>query len=278
VTSIQVLETLTLVAPLGVRFWDAVDNAPVSEGLSVAIWPKSLPELRIPAILNRSDVFAFPHLPGLRGVENGAGDADYWAATPPQFDFVLRVDDSYNRFLSFQLPVRLPIRGILDNVPLFSSPARTLAGPMGIIRAQLLDPIAAAPAAWTLVEARAGGVVARGMADAEGGLVLPLPYPEAQGGGGFGSPPGGASLRSQTWPVSLAFFYTPQHPAPVVPSLDQVLGQRPAFAWDDETLSTPLAGATLRFGQELVLRSRAALASPPAMLSTLLITAALSPP
>jgi len=280
VTSIQVLETLTLVAPLGLRFWDPVDQAAVSEGLSVVIWPKACPEMRIPAVLNRTDVFTFPDLPGMREIENGAGDDAYWAANPPRVDFVVRVSDSANRFLPLQISVRLPIRGVYDRIPLFSSAARILAGPVGVIRAQLFDAIANAPAAWALVEARAGAVVARGMADRQGRLVLPLPYPEAQNSGGFGSPlgAGGVSLRSQTWQTGLAFFYTPQRPAPDAPDLDFVQRQIPAFAWDDQTLSTPLTGAKLRFGQDLILRSRAPLASPPALLSTLLITAAVSPP
>jgi len=63
-----------------------------------------------------------------------------------------------------------------------------------------------------------------------------------------------------------------------VPDLDFVQRQSPAFAWEDQSFSTPLTAATLRFGQELILRTRALLASPPASLSTLLITAAVSPP
>jgi hypothetical protein len=281
--TIQVLETLTLVSPAGVRFWDAVDRAPVSEGLSVVIWPASRPELQIPSVLNRSDVFTFHDLPGMRDVENGAGDADFWATNPPRFDFVLQVGDTLNRFLPFQLPLRLPIRGIADGTQLFSSPARTLVSPIGVIRAQLFDPINGVPAAWAVVEAVVnGGAVSRGLADDKGNLLLPLPYPEAQNTGlGFGSPGlPGVKLTAQTWQVSLGFFYSPQVPVPTIPDLSQVLAQPPATAWDDETLSTPVTAATLRFGQELVLRSRAVLASPPASpwLSTLLITPAGSPP
>ncbi len=284
VTTVQVMETLTLVCPLGLRFWDEVDRAPVSDGLSIVIWPTSQPDLRIPAVLNRTDVFTFHDLPGMRGIENGAGDDAFWAANPPRFDFVVQVQDAANRFLPFQLQVRLPVRGLSDGLPLFSSPARVLASPMGVIRAQLFDPIHRLPAAWALVEARVDGiVVGRGLADAHGGLLLPLPYPEARNSGpAFGSPlgPGGVKLTDQAWLVHLAFFYAPQQPPPAVPDLNQVLNQPPATAWVDEMLSAPLTTATLRFGQELVLRSRALLASPPASpwLSTLLITPAGSPP
>jgi hypothetical protein len=283
-TSVEVLETLTLTCPLGLRFWDPVDRAPVSEGLSVAIWPTAFPDLVIPAIPNRTDVFTFHDLPGMRAIENGAGDDAFWAANPPRFDFVVQVQDTLNRFLSFQLALRLPMRGLSDLHPLFSSPGRTLVSPMGIIRAQFLDAVHHAPAAWALVEARVGGaLVGRGVADAQGNLLLPLPYPEALNAGpAFGSPLGasGVKLADQTWPVALSFYYGPQHPQPAIPDLDQVFNQPPATAWVDEMLSAPLTAATLRFGQDLVLRSRAVLASPPASrwLSTLLITAAGSPP
>lgn len=282
--TIQVLESLSLVAPAGLRFWDAVDRSAVSEGLSVVIWPKSRPELQIPAVLNRSDVFAFHDLPGMREIENGAGDADFWTANPPRFDFVVRVSDTANRFLPFQLPLRLPVRGLSDRLPLFSSPARILASPMGVIRARLFDAIHRVPAAWTLVDASIDAAgVSRGLADDQGNLLLPLPYPEVHHSGlGLGSPlpPGGVKLTDQTWQVRLAFYYSPQQPPPSIPDLNQVLTQPRASAWEDELLSAPLTAATLRFGQELVLRSRAVLASPPASpwLSTLLITPAGSPP
>jgi hypothetical protein len=264
-TGIQVMETLGLVSPLGLRFWDAVDEAPVSAGLSVTIWPAAQPELRTAAVVNRSGIFSFCNLPGLRAVESGSGDDAFWAAQTPRFDFVVEVTDGSNRFLPFRLPVKLPVCGLGDFIPLFSSPARTMSAPMGLIRAQLFDPIRNGPAAWVLVEARVDGVPAgRGLSDAQGGLLVPLPYPEAHPGGPvFGSPPspGGLKLTDQTWTVDLSFFYSPQEPAAKIPDLNEVLGQGP---------TTPLTTATLRFGQELVLRSRG--------LSTLLITPAGSPP
>jgi hypothetical protein len=264
-SDIQILETLSLVAPLGVRFWDAVDGAPVSAGLAVTAWPAMQPERRIPATVSRSGVFSFRNLPGMRAVENGLGDDAFWAAQTPRFDFVVEVVDGSNRFLPFRFAVKLPVRGLSDFLPLFSSPARILVSPMGIIRAQLVDAVHGGPAAWTLVEARVDGVLAaRGMADSQGALLLPMPYPEAHSAGpAFGSPlsPVGQKLADQTWPVELSFFYSPQQSPAEIPDFDQVLRQGPA-----EALTT----ATLRFGQDLVLRSGA--------LSTLLITPAGSPP
>jgi hypothetical protein len=284
--SIQVLEEITLVQPFGLRFWDQVTQSAVSDGLVVTAWRSVQPQVITPASLNRSGVFSFRNLPGLREMENGAGDADFWWQHPPQIDFVVEVLDSENRFLPFRLPVRLPVRGIYQFggqpfVPLYSTAARTVATPMAMIRAQLYDALHGVPAAWAVVDAHVdGGATVRGIADSRGQVLVPFPFPEPQGFG-LGSPlrPGGIPLAGQSWQLHLAFAYTPGS-TDGIPDLTQVLRQAPATAWDDELLSAPLTSATLSFGGELVLRTRAAAASPPASpwLSTLLITPAGSPP
>lgn len=292
---VQVLEQVTLVQPLGLRFWDHVTEAVISDGLLVTAYPVADPGLRTAAYANRSGVYSVRNLPGLREIESGAGDAAFWAAHPPQFDFVVEVVDTEGRFLPFRLPVKLPVRGIyafqdfelaspLDArqlVPLYSAPARMLAAPMAIVRAELYDPIRRTPAAWAVVEAEAGGAPpVRGIADDQGRVLLPFPFPEPQSFG-LGSPlrPGGTRLADQMWPVDLKFAYTPQMPPPAIPDLTEVLKQLPARAWEDSLLTTPLTGTTLRYGQPVVLRSRSA-ASPPGstQMSVLLITPAGSPP
>jgi hypothetical protein len=63
-----------------------------------------------------------------------------------------------------------------------------------------------------------------------------------------------------------------------LPDLRAVLGQQQAKLWDDLAMTTPFAEATLRYGRELILRSRegalASPASPPTLPSTLFITPA----
>ena len=91
--------------------------------------------MKIAAVENRSGVFVFRRLPGMREVENGAGDDTFWAAHPPTFDFVLEVSDRAGRFLPYALPLQLPVRRLLtlpaasplassDSMPLFSAPWR----------------------------------------------------------------------------------------------------------------------------------------------------------
>jgi hypothetical protein len=139
-----------------------------------------------------------------------------------------------------------------------------------------------APAAWAVVEARGPGQPwSRGVADAAGRLALIFPYPEPVPGpplSPIGSPLAGTggALWEQEWEVEVQAFYTPQAPVPPVPDLCTVLSQAPASLWADEDQGTPLTGAILRYGQDLILRSEGG--SPRAPLSILFITSAGSPP
>ncbi|HEY6391854.1 MAG TPA: hypothetical protein VIX89_11285 [Bryobacteraceae bacterium] len=286
---VQVLEQVARVQPLGLRFWDRVTESIVGDGLLVTAYPAAYPARRTEAFTNRSGVYSFRDLPGLREIESGAGDAAFWAAHPPQFDFVVEVIDAAGRYLPFQLPVKLPVRdvyafpdfaasppaGLQSFIPLYSAPARPIASPMAILRAELYDPIRKTPAAWAVVEAQTGDAEpVRGIADNRGRVLLPFPFPEPQSFG-LGSPlrPGGIKLAEQEWPVQLKFAYTQRTPAPAIPDLAEILNQLPAPAWEDSSLSTPLTGTTLHFGQDVVLRSRGA-APVSTVMSVLLITAA----
>ena len=77
---VQVLEELTWVAPFGVRFWDVTAMAPAGAGLTVVAYPNAFPALRSTADVNRTGVYFFHGLPGMRRFENGDGDEDFWAA------------------------------------------------------------------------------------------------------------------------------------------------------------------------------------------------------
>jgi hypothetical protein len=168
-------------------------------------------------------------------------------------------------------------------VPLFSAPERVPPGGMAVLRAELWNPLArggkGAPASYALVEARvAGAPTLRGLADASGrvALVFPTPAPtgEPDGQGGTQPPP---AFTSQKWDVGLRAFYAPVGEAPPLPDLRAVFRQPLANLWSDEARSVPLTRATLRFGQELVVRSsrpRAGTPLEPTPLPVLLITPA----
>lgn len=293
-TSVVVLERLSMVCPLGVRFRDEATGTYVADWISAAVYPASQPELRTSGIVNPSNIFVFHNLPGMREVEHGNGDADYWAAQTPRYDFVLEVQDRAGRFLPFRLPIQLPQRRVLGielsspiasplafqigaeegSLPLFSSPARSALDGMAVLRAELVDSGTGLPAAWALVEAKAGEQrLVTGMADAQGRVMLPLHYPKpviTLGSPGSSNVP----LTQQTWAVDFTVRYRRREPVPEIPDLVDVLTQPAATAWEQTSPLTEWTQATLQFGREL----RLATESGGAGTAALLITPAGSPP
>ncbi len=262
-------ERMVRAAPLGVRFWDTVVGAFVRDGLAVAAYPANNPSRRVTGFPAGSGTFAFQGLPGLLGFELANGADDPWATPPAPRSFVVEVVDGSGRFLPWRFTVGVPHAGIFVpgclladmatvGVPLFSTAGRVPPGGMAVIRAELRDAFADAPAAWAVVEVRAaGGLLGRGIADPSGKVVVVGPYP-APPNVPFDSPASTpVPLTSQTWPVTLAAWYAPAAagPAPAIPDLCTVLGQGPAALWADSALLAAYPGATLSFGSDLVARS-----------------------
>src|SRR5262245_27597003 len=309
------IESLTIVAPLGLRFHDEATGRNVKDGLIVTAYPPENPMRRVRAFANPSGVYALRNLPGLRAVENGRGDDKFWAAPPASGAFVIEVVDGERRFLPFRFTVEAPVRGVFvwadpqagsppahpPGVPVFSSASRVAPVGMAALRAELRewrpsDDHVGEPAAWAVLEARLGGRrLARGVADDQGRVALIFPYPEPVfdelssplGARPFASPGAdGPSLREQEWIIELDASYgrlrpaPPSSEAPALPALDSFLTQPPADLWEDSERHQPLLSAPLRFGQELILRSKTFNPAPgPARYeSVLFITPAGSPP
>src|SRR4051794_15496210 len=106
--SVLVLDRITIVAPLGLRFHDAITDEAVRDGLVVSASPKNRPNARRSLIANRRGVYVLHDAPGLRNLQNGAGDADYWDNLPEKKDFVVEVTDPQARFIPLQFLVALP--------------------------------------------------------------------------------------------------------------------------------------------------------------------------
>jgi hypothetical protein len=278
-TPFQIVGRQTLVAPLGLRFRDASTGSAVSRGLRVTLYPTANPARRTRAYANGSGVYVAHRAAGLRESEVGAGDAEFRDAPPASAHFTVEVVDDERRYLPYSFPLTLPAKGI-STALLFSAPTRSAGGGLATLRASLWDPIAAAPAAWALLEARfTGQPVVRGLADELGRVALVFPYPEPAT---FAeqSPPS-APFTKQEWPVQLFASYLSQRPVPTLPSLPDALAQPRAKLWADSALTTPFTQATLRSGQELVVRSFDTSPEAPTggtPLSVLLITPAGSPP
>ncbi|MFY2562735.1 hypothetical protein ACN469_34400 [Corallococcus terminator] len=284
--AIQVLEHVSRIAPLGIRFRDEATGAWVNEGLRVSAFPVGQPSLRRESVVNRSGLHLLMNLPGLRDLEFGdehAGDDAWWAALPSRRPYTIEVHDNLDRFLSCSFRAQLPHRGLFSldcvasppsplsppapSVPLYSAPTRQSAVPMAVVRAELWDTKAKAPAAWALVEVTsAGGVTARGMTDERGRLALFFPYP-APVDFAPGSPvdasslPPGPPLLEQTWPLQLRVHHDYRAPGTALPDVCVTLSQPPAGVWADTGSPQALLEPTLRYGQELVLRTQDAPAS-----------------
>ncbi|MBI3328079.1 MAG: hypothetical protein HYZ81_15430 [Nitrospinae bacterium] len=296
-----VIERLTLVAPLGLRFWDEVSGRAIGDGLLVTTYAETRPSRRVPALSNRSGIYVLHRIPGVQEFANGTGDQAFWADHPPRWARIVEVVDSARRFQPFQLRLLLPVRGVYDQppdpagsppatapgIPLYSAPNRTVPAAMAVLRADLWDPRGGpdhtgSPAAWVVLTAHVPGRPGvRGIADAQGRVALIFAYPEPVTNV-LASPPiasplsppaGGTSLREQAWVLTLEAAYAPWDPVPAVPNLDDLLAQPPAQLWDDFE-RTELTQATLRFGHELIVHSRDARGAPR---SELFITPAGSP-
>lgn len=308
--NLQILESLTIVAPLGLRFRDVATGYFVGDGLSVALYQPGKPAGKVQAFANRSGVYVIHHAPGLRAFEQGKGDADFWNNAPPRKNFVVAVTDAEHRFQPFQFTAALPVRGFFNfvsptvgsppdmvaSIPLFSSPARSVPGGMAVLRADLWDSGGDMPAACAVLEAYIDDrLAARGLADDQGRIALifphPAPRPFAISSPPINSPPEttGPPLTTQVWPISLRALYEPASPLPLLPGefgpepqlpdLQVMLSQREATLWADTERTEPLGEIGLSYGRELIVKSRPSISlSPPARQSVLFITPAGSPP
>ena len=270
----RVLERLTRVSPLGVRFQDSLSGALITDGLQVHLYSSERPHRRVQAMPNRSGTFVAPGLAGAPNpaVDFGSGDAATWATSSP---YIVEVVDRSGQFLPFTFDAWLPSLGHVvpactassppsTSIPLFPAPARRAASGVSVIRADLRFPVTVdsrtelRPASWAVLEARVAGLPpVRGIADVEGRVVVMLPCPEPlRRPARPASPPfpGGVALASQEWSVTLDAFFEPLSPVPAIPDLCRTLDQAPAMLWADDQQARPLAGQTLRYGSELIVR------------------------
>ena len=300
-------DSITIVAPLGLRFRDVSTGEFITEGLNVALYESGKPAKKTQAVANPSGVYVVHHAPGLIDVEHGKGDAAFWDNLPPKKRFVVAVTDAAQRFQAFQVDVELPERGLLNwlspsallpseppsSLPLYSSSIRRVPSGMAVLRADLWDAINDRPAAWAVIEASVDTqFVGRSIADAQGHLALVFPQPSPRP---FSPPSNGAPavapgppLIDQTWSIELSALYG-AIPAPVslpgelgpeeqLPDLRAMLSQPEATLWADSERTTPLGAVTLHYGRELILKSTPSLTSSPTRQSVLFITPAVSPP
>jgi hypothetical protein len=299
---VVLFDRLTMVAPLGLRFHDAVTNEIVGDGLSVWAYRLDRATATRPLFPNRRGVYVLHDAPGLRDLQNGAGDDDYWKNLPPKKDFVIEVTDDLGRFIPFRLTVALPTRGVYEwsdpatnsppsstrSIPLYSSPARPVPAGAAVIRADLWDPkrgTKGAEASSAVLELYDHDrFLARGIADQKGRVAVMFPYPAPKAfapssppGSPLSSPPGatGPALTDQLWTFRVRALYAIQSPPHIaasdaLPDLRTVLSQPEATLWANEAQTDKLLEVAVQFGQPLILKSRPPSMSPPVRVGSML--------
>ena len=256
------------VAPLGLRFADVVTRAAVADGIAVTAFQPSLPSVRVAAITNRSGTFMFPTLGrAIPGLAQAFSDSPGWDQLPPARPLVVEVQDTGGRYTSFSFQVALPVRGLAtfpcqlaepianlgDTLPLFSTPMRPITAGLGVVRADLFDATAGAPAAGAVLEIRfSTGPLWRGIADDQGRVAVPFVFPSPEPA----SPPPAPPPLDSTWTATVGVRRAAGGLGPAPQDICGTLAQPGGRVWSNATLTTLLTSAEVRFQQELVLRTR----------------------
>ena len=277
----RAVEQVSIVAPLGIRFWDPVYDVQITDGLAVTAYPQGARRPATSAFSTPNGVYAFQGLPGLHDVEYPKTEPAGPGSLPAAASFLIEVVDTAARFLPAAFFVEAPFSGIFPtDVPkslaappppgfcLFSAPTRTGSPLTAVVRAQLserLDEVNLRPAAYAVLEIDTPvGDTWVGLADDRGMAALLFAYPAFTGtSNAAGSLLPSAAVEPQSWPIELRVRYQPSAlsfpPGSSLPDLRSVVGQAPAAIWTQRA-SPPgqaLASlpATLVFGQQLTMRS-----------------------
>lgn len=282
----QPIETVQRFTPMGIEFWDLLADAPITDGLSVRARAVGHRGRFHAARGSARGVHALIGMPALRPLENLTPDAGEFEPIPvaPTIDLDVLVTDSMSRFLPAALRVTAPQSGLVtashallgcaslvmsvpvDSPPfLASAPTRSVSSSLASIRTQVRDRTTGAPAAHAVVTASVGGLQYVGVADEQGQVLLPFPYPPFVDALASDSVPAGAHgvpTSEQTWTVTIGVRSLPvadlEFPDDVDTPIYHSLFCQPAAAiW--AALSDGAAAATITadlvHGQELFLRS-----------------------
>lgn len=291
--AIRVLDTVTRTAPLGVRFWDAATQRPVTDGIVVTAFSHGRPDRLLTLARNASGNHVLHTAPELARSAWGDGTASFWAALGERVGFTLEVRDGAGRFLPVRLEATLPHRGFFEPsciasppaspiepiaidtqvpagfVPLFSAAGRAGIGTQAVIRAALRHGDETVPAAWAVLVAEVQGRVAGvGIADRRGDLAMLFPFPELERrpsatGSPVDSPPAvqqTGALPVLATDVTLRVFYsgTPDMARETAPDFCALMAQPERRLAASLSPVTELGSVRLVLGRELWLQSEGA--------------------
>jgi len=267
------LDRIVLATPLGIRFWDPVQDLPVTDHLDVIARRAGAEARAVRGVRARSGVFVFHGLPGFPNpVLPATGGPAANAA-----EFLVDVSDRRGRFHAMRFRAQAPYRGVwrpeLSGSPpaaapgafLLSTPSRTAPAGTARVRADLWDRVHARPASFAVLEVRIQGRPWYGMADRFGRAAVLFPYPRPELLAG--SPPPPQPITGAAWEIEIAAFYDPALGEGVAaddPPEQEDIRNQPAVRLDPGSPASPpvpvtlLPGtisASLEYGRDLVLRS-----------------------
>jgi len=263
---------------LGVQCRDAVDGRVVSDGLRLVLHDLWQPRQRRVLSANRSGVFALHDFPGLHtsmkpeetdvNAPPVGGTATLTSPDEPRFRLTLH--DALGRYVDMALTPALgqglwgPLAASVSpaeapHVPLYSAATRTPPIGMASLRAELRSAThPQQPIAWAWLRLMLNAqVLAEGLSDAAGRLLMTFPLPRPREGLPHGSPATAVSLLD--WPVTLQAFWSPDRQDDLargrVPEFTELLAQPSAPLLQHAVPPTPLGTLTLRADQPLLVAS-----------------------
>ncbi len=272
------IENFTRFTPLGIKFWDPVQDKAIEQDLEVTAWPANNPGSKVHAFKTYSGAFSFRNLPGLIDLElsGGTGIED----SPPELrQYIVSVSDRQNRYLdvSFSVSLPLPYKGLflaqqpsspVSETPkgfyLYSSITRHVSWQYAEIRGELTDVTTGEVASHALVRALTDdNETWFGISDSQGRFLLVLPYPGLPDG--FGGSPivGQVPLHLQSWIVELAVGYQPDALIGLkgtdIPSYVTILSQKSAsiFSTNPDVSGSAASSLplTINFNQATIART-----------------------
>ncbi|MCO6435000.1 hypothetical protein [Nitrosomonas nitrosa] len=268
------IERRVIFTPFGIRFWDPALNNQIRDGLTVTARPLQGIEKNITGVCTASGIYAFHGLPGLHEAEYSLGTSTPDGSLPFSRRFIIMVKDNQLRFLAAVFTVDLPFRGIYptdyfsslgNNLPgfyLFSAPTRKSNSTLAVVRAQLKEKTNSSdrkPAANAVLEIiEPNDRVWYGIADEQGSVTVMFPYPTFTGSPGIRlSLP--LAEQNQHWSLRIKVRYAPAElirpNGSQIAELRSILNQTQGNLWSNTTTPLNEILSTLRFGEELILRT-----------------------
>ena len=265
-------EEITLFTPLGIRFWDRVQNRQISNGLIVTARSEDNNSPVTQAFRTASGIYAFHGLPGLHDAEYPDENFDF--DTYPTRRFFIEVIDMQQQFLPVIFSVRVPMKGIfpcnsggsppentLPGFYLFSAPTRSVLPGLAVIRGQIKERVTDSPASYSIVEIQINGIKWYGIADKQGSVSILFPYPKFTSKL-LTSPPGETvplPFHQQKWNMTIEVRYEPEtltypHNGEI-PELRSIFEQRQGIIWSTTELSVHQLSSDLTFGHEFILHT-----------------------